>query len=132
MTLNVRRTKKYNPRRSSKLMKLNKQRLSDLEHKIQSEVGELLDFLNEGALPKAEAVSQKAKNDLLRFGPDMQKIADEIGGAFPKKVSTFLSTIDNILHSQKEGSSTFHLLVDDSKIQSCFKATQSLEQALLK
>lgn len=132
MTLKVRRTKKYIPRRSSKLIKLNKQRLSDLETMIQSDVGQLLSSAKEGSNPNISAISQKTKTDFLKFGPDMQKIADELGGAFPKKVSVFLSSIDKVLHSQKEDSATFHFLVDDAKIKSCFKATQSLEQALLK
>ncbi|MES2198991.1 MAG: hypothetical protein V4489_02335 [Chlamydiota bacterium] len=133
MTLNLRRTKKYNPRRSSKLMKLNKQRLSDLENTIQSDVKELLTLIKEGTSPNIRAISQKTKTDLLKFGPDMQKIADEIGGAFPKKVSVFLATIDTVLRSQKEDSSSnIHFWVDDAKLQSCYKATHSLEQALLK
>ena len=132
MTLKVRRTKPYTPRRSSKLMKLNKQRLSDLENMIQSNVGQLLSRAKEGSNPHIQSISQKTKGVLLKFGPDMQKIAYELGGAFPKKVSAFLASIDKVLHNQKEDSATFHFLVDDTEIQSCFKATQSLEQALLK
>ncbi len=132
MTLRVRRTKKYNPRRSSKLIKINKQKLRDLEHKIRSDVGELLVFLQEGATPNARALSQKTKSDLLKFGPDMQKIAEEIGGAFPKKVAVFLAGVDSLLHSQKDEGADLRLWIDDAKIESCYKATRSLEQALLK
>lgn len=132
MTLKVRRTKKYTPRRSSKLIKANKQRLSDLENNLKSDLGELLALVNEGSTDTAQYISQKTKNNLLRFGPEMQKIADDIGGAFPKKVSHFLSSVDSILHGQKENGSTFHFVIENSKIQSCFKAQNSLEQALLK
>jgi len=46
MTLNLRRMKKYHPRRSSREIKLNKQKLTNLEHQIKANVGEFLIFLN--------------------------------------------------------------------------------------
>lgn len=132
MTLKLRRTKKYHPRRSTKIMKLNRQRLYDLENKIRADVNQLLTLLQEGSSPKMQFLSEQTRNDLLKLGPDMQKIADELGGAFPKKVSSFLSSINNMLTSKKENTSHIEFWVDDAKIQSCYKATESLEQALLK
>ena len=49
MTLPLRRMKKYHPRRSSKEIRIHKQKLSDLEHQIKSDVGEFLILLKEGS-----------------------------------------------------------------------------------
>lgn len=133
MTLKVRKLKEYHPRRSSKVMKLNKQRLSDLENIIRSDTLELTRLVKEGNAPNIETISQRTRQNLSKVGPEMKKIADEIGGAFPKKVSVFLASVDTMLHLQKENtSSNIHFWIDDAKLQSCYKATQSLEQALLK
>lgn len=132
MTLNLRRMKKYNPRRSSKEIKLNKQKLKDLEHQLKADVGELIVLLKEGSKEEAMKSSQKTKNDLVKYGPDMEKVAAEIGGRMPKIVNEFLHTVDTLLHTSDSASEMLTLWVDDAKINSCYNATQKLEDALLK
>ncbi len=132
MTLNLRRMKKYNPRRSSKEIKLNKQKLKDLEHKIKADVGEFLVQIKEGSPEEVLKSSQRTKNDLLKIGPDMEKMAAEIGGRFPKIVHEFLHTVDVLLHPIHTKSEPIDLWLDDAKIHSCHIATQKLEDALLK
>lgn len=132
MTLNLRRMQKYHPRRSSKEIKLNKQKLMDLEHRIKAGMGEFLVHIQEGATEEALKVSQKTRNDLLKFGPDMEKVAEQIGGRLPKFVHEFLHTVDTITHTPHSSSDSLSLWVDDAKIKSCYTATQKLENALLK
>ena len=79
MTLNLRRMRKYHPRRSSKEIKLNKQKLMDLEHQIKADVGEFLVLIKEGSNDEALKSYQKAKGDLLKYKPDMEKVAEAIG-----------------------------------------------------
>lgn len=128
MTLNLRRMKKYHPRRSSKEIKLNKQKLIDLEHQLKADVGEFLVLLKDGSEDDVLRSSQKAKSDLLKYGPDMEKVAEAIGGRMPKFVNEFLHTVDIVVHPSSPSS----LWVDDAKIKSCHVATQKLEDALLK
>ncbi|MBM3198798.1 MAG: hypothetical protein FJZ58_06050 [Chlamydiae bacterium] len=133
MTLDARRLNKYHPRRSSKEMQVHRQALKDLEHKLTTDLGELLILAKEGSRERVFEVSSKTKADLLKFGPEMQKIAAEIGAPFPKMVKDFLHHIDTLLHWQeKESSSPFFLWVDDAKIRSCYLSTERLERALLK
>jgi hypothetical protein len=124
--------KKYHPRRSSKEIKLNKQKLIDLEHQLKADVGELLVLLKEGSQEDVIKTSQKTKSDLSKFGPDMEKVAAEIGGRFPKMVNEFLHTVDNIVRHPSTPIENNTLWVDEAKIQSCYTATQRLEDALLK
>lgn len=132
MTLNLRRMKKYHPRRSSRMIRLNKQKLIDLEHKIKADVGEFLVKVKEGSSEEILKSSQKTRNDLLKLGPDMEKIAEEIGGRIPKFVNEFLHTIDTILHNPHSPTESLSLWVDDAKVKSCYVATQKLEDILLK
>ena len=132
MTSPLRKMKKYDPRRSSKEIKLNKQKLIDLEHHIKADVGELFVLLKEGSQEDVLKSSQKTKNDLLKFGPDMEKVAADNGGRFPKFVNEFLHTVDTVLHSPANSPNSNSLWVDDAKIHSCYIATQRLEDALLK
>lgn len=130
MTLPLRRMKKYHPRRSSKEIKLNKQKLIDLEHQIKSDMGELFLFLKEGSKEDILRSSKKTKTDLLKLGPDMEKVAADIGGRLPKIVYHFLHTIDTILPNPNNSMNFNELWFDESKIRSCYVATQKLEDAL--
>jgi len=132
MTLNLRRMRKYHPRRSSKEIKLNKQKLIDLEHQIKADVGEFLVLIKEGSHEQALKSHQKTKGDLLKYKPDMEKVAEEIGGRVPKYVTEFLSTIDRMLQCPQGPNESFSLWVDEAKINSCYNATRKLEDSLLK
>lgn len=122
MTLKVRRMKKYNQRRSKNIMKVYRQDLQQLEHKIQSSVSAFIHSTKEGSPSKAHALCQQAKNTLLKFGPEMQKIANEIGGVFPKRVTDFLASIEKVLILEQPSGS----------FQPWEIASQRLEDILLK
>jgi hypothetical protein len=132
MTLNLRRMRKYHPRRSSKEIKLNKQKLIDLEHQIKADVGEFLVLVKEGSNDEALKSYQKAKGDLLKYKPDMEKVAEAIGGRVPKYVTEFLNTIDKLLQFPQSSNESFTLWVDEAKVKSCYTATRKLEDSLLK
>lgn len=128
----LRKMRDYHPRRSSKELKVHKQQLVDLEHRLSADLGELLIFLKEGSLQKLKDSSLQTKSDLLKLGPDMQKIALDLGAPYPKMVHAFLDSIDKILIAQSNGTpSPFYLWIDEAKIQNCHYATQRLERALV-
>ncbi len=126
MTSRFRKMRTYHPRRSSKTIKLNKQKLMTLEHKIETNLTELLLFLKEGSLQQIESSTQKAHSDLVKFGPDMQKLASDIGGSAPKAVTNFLDTFHTLIDIAKNQAN----FVDEEKINSCFHATKKLTQSL--
>ncbi len=102
---------------------LQKQNLSDLERRISMHVGNFLVLIEEGSQTQIEQAKQKAQSELLKIGPDMEKVAQEIGGKFPVFVRDYLDSVDSILHSASG-------FVDDAKITRCFNTTQKLEKAV--
>lgn len=131
MASHFRRMRTYHPRRSSKTIKLNKQKLIDLEKTMQSDLGALLISLREGSLQQLQETSQKAQNDLLKIGPDMQKLASDIGGTIPKMVTDFLGTFHTLIDiANNKSPSSGTLSTDESKINSCYHAKQKLSKAL--
>ena len=117
------RMKSYSPRQKKKNYNLLKQSLKDLEHKMSMDVGSFLVLLEEGSPEMVEGASHRARSDLIKLGPDMKQLAMKMGGVFPHHVDQFLDSIDNILHTGVNW-------IDQAKIDHCFKATRSLENAL--
>ncbi len=102
---------------------LLKQQLSDLEHQLSMDIGALIVLVSEGSNQQAAIASQKAKSDLLKFGPDMHKIGQELGGTVLEAVEGYLDSVDAIVHSAKG-------FLDEAKITYCYKATQKLQKEL--
>lgn len=123
----------YHPRRSSKVLKERKKELADLGDLVKNHLGELLTHLEKGSPDKVEVFSQKTEESLTLLGPDMEKLAQEIGAPFPKAVHAFLDSVDKVLFAQKNSTpSPFYLWVDENKIKTCHKATARLEKVLRK
>jgi hypothetical protein len=121
-----RRMKAYHPRkRRTKLemqsAKAQKQQLGDLEHQLSVDVGSYLVLNEEGNKEQAEQALHKTRNDLLKFGPEMKKISNDIGGKFPEIVDEFLTTIDTLVHSP---------IQDEAKVAACYRAAEDLEKLL--
>ena len=126
MTLKVRKLKKYYPRRSATIMRPLRENLHNLEIKIQADLVLFLAAIQKGSKEDLAVTSEKIKHNLAKFGPEMQKIADEIGATFPKRVSTFLSSIEQVLQTQSAHT------MDPTKIAYCNLATKKLEELLIK
>ena len=122
MTLKVRRMKKYNQRRSKNVMKVYRQDLQQLENKIQTSVSAFITASKDGSSTKTHTLHEQAKNNLAKLGPEMQKVADEMGGVFPKRVNDFLRSIDKVLVTEQPIGS----------FQPWQVASQRLEDILLK
>ncbi len=113
----------FDPMQPSK--KTVKQELADLEHRISMEFGRFLVLLDEGSPADAALAKQASKNGLLKYGPDMQRLAKQIGGKIPQYVQEFLESLDVILHTQTP-------TIDNAKITDCFKKARELEHAIKK
>jgi len=100
-----------------------KQNLSNLEHRITMQLGSFLVLIEEGTPTQVSQAKQRAINDLIKIGPDMEKLAQEMGGKIPLFVHEFLDSIDNLLYSPTD-------YVDEAKIARCFSTTQKLEKAV--
>ncbi len=102
-----------------------KQELADLEHRISLEFGRFLVLMDEGSPADAALAKQTAKSGLLKYGPDMQRLANQLGGKIPEYVQEFLESLDVILHTQT-------MTIDPAKITACFKKARDLEHAIKK
>lgn len=102
---------------------LLKQKVRDLEHKLSIDIGCLLVLLTEGSSEQVALAGRKTKNDLIKFGPDMQKMAEEVGGKLPKAVDDYLESVDGIIHSATGW-------IDEAKITHCYNMTQRLQKEL--
>jgi hypothetical protein len=133
MNNRFRKMKDYHPRRSSKEIRANKEKLSTFENHLKCEVEELLAFLRQGSEEKVKECSQKSQTTLSQMHSDMQGIAQEIGPPFPKMVHAFLSSIDKILQAEAHSAhSPFYLWIDEGKIKDFHIASGKLENKLIK
>src|SRR5690348_15042307 len=102
---------------------LLKQKIADLEQRLSMDVGALLVLLSEGTSEQVDLVSKKTKSDLLKFGPDMEKLAEQMGGKLPGVVHEYLDSVDSIIHSASGW-------IDEAKISRCYAMTQKLQKEL--
>jgi len=130
MTLKLRKMKKFYPRRSSKVLRAQRQKLSNFKQNIQSEIGQLLSYLQEGNTAQALAISQKIQNHIINSRSTMEKIAQELGGALPKKLYQFLQSINGLISPDVITQSLYK--PDANEIQECNKALEKLQKALHK
>ncbi len=102
---------------------LIKQQIADLEHKFSIDIGSLLVLTAEGTQEQVVLANQKTRRDLLKFGPDMQKLAEDAGGSLPKVVNEYLDSVDAIVHSATGW-------IDEARVAHCYNATQRLHKEL--
>ena len=101
---------------------LEKQMLVDLEKKISLHVGSFLVLAEEGNPTQIALAHQRAKSDFMKFGPEMHRLAQELGGEILYIVSEYLESVDTVLHTAE--------FLDDEKVSQCFRTTQKLEARL--
>jgi len=123
MAPRLRRMKTYYPRRRRKGLDLHKQMLSDLKHRISSDVGSLIVLYEEGNTAQILAAQQKAKGDFLKYAGEMKTIAQKMGDRYERIVSDYLSSVDLIVHSNSPW-------LDEAKINHCYHMTEKLEKEL--
>ncbi len=124
----LRRMKAYHPRKKrtgSRLegKELQKQSLHDLKHKIGAKVSRYLVLLEEGNKTLLEEAHHSAKNNLMKYSSEMQKVAAELGERVNTAVQEYLSTLDQMVHLGP-------FYVDPEKIKQCYEVDQKLEKTL--
>lgn len=102
---------------------LQKQMLSDLEQLFKKDLGSLMAMNEEGSEKQLEAARNKIRSDLLKYAPEMKKMAEKMGDKFAGAVDDFLKSIDGVLGSMGQW-------LDQSKVNDHFKATHKLDNQL--
>ncbi len=117
------RLKKKSSAKIKKTIKTHeRQRLENLEELISLNLGSLLVLSEEGDPTQIALAYQQAKNEFLKLGPEMHRIAREIGGDLFWIVADFLESIDVVLHKQG--------MLDEDKITHCLSTTERLKAEL--
>ncbi|HSX03151.1 MAG TPA: hypothetical protein VLG76_00295 [Rhabdochlamydiaceae bacterium] len=102
---------------------VQKQMINDLEQLLKKDLGSLLALNEEGSEKQIEAARQKVRSDLLKYAPEMKKMAEKMGGQFAGAVDEFLKSVDGVLGSMGQW-------LDQSKVNEHFKATNKLDHQL--
>ena len=100
---------------------LEKQQLKDLEHLMNMELNTFLVLREEGSIGQLALASQKAKSTLLKYGPEILHLAQEIGGELPISAENYIDSISAILHSAFGW-------IDEAVIHDYFISSQRLSQ----
>lgn len=103
---------------------LTAQQLRDLKHRMSSEVESLLVLAEQGNQELLHNRRLKLKSDLLKYGPEMEKIASKINIRAVRAVRTFLDSVDEIVHAEA-------FWLDREKQNAFINASKSLESFLL-
>ena len=71
-----------------------------IEQSVSLSLDNFLVLSEEGDPTQIAFALQKAKNEFLKFGPEMHRIAVKMGGDLPTLTADFLESIDVVLHGQ--------------------------------
>jgi hypothetical protein len=96
--------------------------LKKYERQISLYVDSYLVLSEEGDPTQIALARQKAKNEFLKYGPEIHRIAAEIGGDLSIFVADFLESIDTVLHGQG--------MLDEDLISHCLDSTARLKAEL--
>jgi len=102
-------------------MKLYRQELHDYWHKLNSAMGDYLVLLEQGE--SSGEAHEKAHSTFHKWGPEMRRVANQLGNRTPKIVNDYLDSMESILHSQEA-------FVDRAKVTMHFEKNQRLQKAL--
>jgi hypothetical protein len=102
---------------------LEKQMINDLEQLLKKDLGSLMALNEEGSEKQIEEARNKIRSDLMKYAPEMKKMAGKMGDQFAGAVDDFLKSIDGVLGSMGQW-------VDQSKVNEHFKATHKLDNQL--
>jgi hypothetical protein len=117
----IRRLRKLKPHRGQDLLL---QQMADTKRRIGIHMGNYLVLLEEGTFEQMAIAKQKARSELLKMGPELEKLALELGGKFTACVRDFLDSVDQILYSASN-------LIDQAKTVRYFHAEQKLAKILI-
>ncbi len=106
----------------SRIKNPERELLENIEQQLSLSVDSFLILSEEGDPTQIALAFQKAKNDLVKFGPELLRIAVRIGGDLPTVVADFLESVDIVLHGQG--------MLDEDLITHCLDSTARLKAEL--
>jgi hypothetical protein len=78
----------------------DRQVLENLEQRISLNIDSFFVLSEEGDPAQIALAHQRAKNELMKLGPQMYQIAKKIGGDLQLSVNDFLESVHTVLYGQ--------------------------------
>jgi hypothetical protein len=87
-------------RSRNKIKSYEMEQIEKIEQRISLHVDSFLVLSEEGDPTQIALAFQRAKSEFLKGGPEMHRLAVQIGGDLPTIVDDFLESVDVVLHGQ--------------------------------
>jgi hypothetical protein len=99
MTLPGRRLKKYHPRRSRKVLSIQKQEFLDCLHTLDLEAGRLIVLCKEGSVDEIQKAQAKARSVYLKFKDQLLELASKIQETVTDRAQSYLNEYHKLVDS---------------------------------
>lgn len=99
MTLPGRRLKKYHPRRSRKVLSIQKQEFLDCLHTLDLEAGRLIVLCKEGSVQQIQDAQKKSRSTYLKFKDQLIELAARIQDSVKERALCYLSEYNNLIET---------------------------------
>lgn len=105
--------------KNNKFKSLDVQLIETIEQRISLNINNFLVLSEEGNPGQIAFAFQTAKNEFLKFAPEMIRLASKVGGDLPTFVNDFIESIDIILHGTG--------MLNEDLISRCYDTTARLK-----
>lgn len=99
MTLPGRRLRKYHPRRSRKVLSIQKQEFLDCLHSLDLEAGRFIILCKEGSVQQIQDAQKKARSTYLKFKDQLLELAGRIQESVKERSMSYLSEYHNLIET---------------------------------
>lgn len=125
MTLPGKRLRKYNPRRSKKVLVIQKQEFLDCLHTLDIAAGQLIVLSKEGSVSDIQRAQEKAKSTYQKFKDQLLELSAEIQSPLKIRTQHYLSNykrlIDDVLTYDETVFNAYYQSLLHLKAISCLK-----------
>jgi len=99
MTLPGKRLRKYQPRRSRKVLGIQKQECLDCLHTLELEAGRLIVLCKEGSVDQIQKAQIKTRHTYLAFKDQLLELAERIQETVKERAMSYLNAYHNLTES---------------------------------
>ncbi len=99
MTLPGKRLRKYHPRRSRKVLSIQKQEFLDCLHTLDLEAGRLIILCKEGSVEQIQHAQAKTRSTYLKFKDQLLELGAKIQETVKERSQNYLNDYHNLIES---------------------------------
>lgn len=99
MTLPGKRLRKYHPRRSRKVLSIQKQEFLDCLHTLDLEAGRLIVLCKEGSVLQIQQAQMKTRSTYLKFKDQLLELGARIQESVKERAQGYLTEYHNLVET---------------------------------